>query len=636
MGATNKGAVSKLVKAWEAKNDQSVKRAAGLGLMAVSLAACGSSDDSDDGDDDTDTTTVSMSASLTIDQDIVEDGTDTGEGDDTITGLVLQDNAGDDAQTLDAEDEIDGGDGDDILTVTLLGDAGSPMISNVETIIVRSTNAAADLDLANASGVETITVRDSATVMPITGIQNNVVIGLDNTSANVTLTFADDALDSDEAEISINADGFEAQIELVTSGGDVVTSYVIDASGDDSELELHDVDQDATSLTVTGDAAIELTEDSTEFALLETIDFSGNSGGVTIDLDTNDVDFTLTGSSGDDDVTVGSDGADGRTVDLGAGDDTIAFGAGDINADDAIDGGAGDNTVEIDVDDADEIDDRFTNFTAVTLTAASAANAALDLTDTGITTVTLASAIDLHTGADELSIDNYDGALTIVIADADLGGANADLTIASVGTTDAVSISFEAGAATTISDIDLTDIETVSLSTDSAADDVTMTAATVLDGVETITISGAGNLALTSTTVDALTTVDASDMSGDFDFSVTDADINALTITLGDFATGSSITLDAGEDEADVIVLTDVITDDTDLAIAEFSADATADGDTIDLSAFDLASSDLTITDGGVNTVVSFETADGFAVDITLTAVTGVAASDILNFNIEL
>ena len=45
MDATNKGALSKLVKAWEAKNDQRVKRAAGLGLMAVSLAACGGSDD---------------------------------------------------------------------------------------------------------------------------------------------------------------------------------------------------------------------------------------------------------------------------------------------------------------------------------------------------------------------------------------------------------------------------------------------------------------------------------------------------------------------------------------------------------------------------------------------------------------
>jgi hypothetical protein len=45
MDATNNGAVSKLVKAWEAKNGQSAKRAAGLGLMAVSLAACGGSED---------------------------------------------------------------------------------------------------------------------------------------------------------------------------------------------------------------------------------------------------------------------------------------------------------------------------------------------------------------------------------------------------------------------------------------------------------------------------------------------------------------------------------------------------------------------------------------------------------------
>jgi S-layer protein len=421
----------------------------------------------------------------------------------------------------------------------------------------------------------------------------------------------------------------------------LITSITIDASGGDSVVTLEVTaddggDDDLTTVTVTGDAAIDLRESGAEFSVVTEFDFSANSGGVTIDLDANDVDFTLTGSSGDDDVSIGSDGVNGRTVDLGAGDDTIAFVAGDINADDAIDGGAGDNTVEIDVDDADEIDDRFTNFTAVTLTAASAANAALDLTDTGITTVTLANGINLHTNTDELSIDNYDGALTIVVADADLGGLNADLTIRSVGSSDAVTISFAAGAATAISDIDLTFIETVNLSTDSALDDVSMTAATVLDGVQTLTVSGAGNMAITSTTVNALTTVDASDMSGDFDFSVTDADINALTITLGDFATGSSITLDAGEDEADTIILTDVISANTTLAIAEFSADATAEGDQIDLSAFGLDSSDLTITDAGGNTTVAFTTSDTFTVTITLTGVTGVAANDIILNNIEL
>jgi hypothetical protein len=45
LGATNKGAVSKMVKAWEAKNGERAKRVAGLGLMAVSLAACGGADD---------------------------------------------------------------------------------------------------------------------------------------------------------------------------------------------------------------------------------------------------------------------------------------------------------------------------------------------------------------------------------------------------------------------------------------------------------------------------------------------------------------------------------------------------------------------------------------------------------------
>ena len=43
MNATSKDALSKLVKAWESKNAQRAVRGAGLGLMAVSLAACGGS-----------------------------------------------------------------------------------------------------------------------------------------------------------------------------------------------------------------------------------------------------------------------------------------------------------------------------------------------------------------------------------------------------------------------------------------------------------------------------------------------------------------------------------------------------------------------------------------------------------------
>ena len=50
-------AVSKLLKVWENRQAQQAARVGGLGLMAVSLAACGGSsttDDTDDTDDDDD------------------------------------------------------------------------------------------------------------------------------------------------------------------------------------------------------------------------------------------------------------------------------------------------------------------------------------------------------------------------------------------------------------------------------------------------------------------------------------------------------------------------------------------------------------------------------------------------------
>jgi hypothetical protein len=72
MDATNKGAVSKLVKAWEAKNGQSAKRVAGLGLMAVSLAACGGADDTPFSQDDVDELTAEIAAVTTERDDLQE------------------------------------------------------------------------------------------------------------------------------------------------------------------------------------------------------------------------------------------------------------------------------------------------------------------------------------------------------------------------------------------------------------------------------------------------------------------------------------------------------------------------------------------------------------------------------------
>ena len=171
LGATNKGAVSKLVKAWEAKNDQSVKRAAGLGLMAVSLAACGGSDDSDDGDDVVVPDTP-VAYSLTDERDLIV-GLDGEEL--TISGA---------AGTLNDEDVILGTDsGDDVLNVTIDGDV-NPTISGIETInvtldVVRGADAILD-----ATAIDGSTITVTATRAAFDGEASVTTVG-DNWTAPI-------------------------------------------------------------------------------------------------------------------------------------------------------------------------------------------------------------------------------------------------------------------------------------------------------------------------------------------------------------------------------------------------------------------------------------------------------------------
>ena len=85
--------VSKLVSAWEKKNAK-VARAGGVSLMALSLAACGSSDDtatddtssSSSSSDDTTTTTTPTAQTYTLTSGL--DAVTGGSGDDAIYGAI--------------------------------------------------------------------------------------------------------------------------------------------------------------------------------------------------------------------------------------------------------------------------------------------------------------------------------------------------------------------------------------------------------------------------------------------------------------------------------------------------------------------------------------------------------------------
>jgi hypothetical protein len=155
LGATNKGAVSKLVKAWEAKNDQRVKRAAGLGLMAVSLAACGGSDD-----DSSVEPTVYTVAQLKV------------------------------TESLDAGYEV----------AVAAGDAGTFTVAELADVRAEIAGAAnvAEFQAAVASGSITFSVSDS-----LANINGVALTGL----ANLTVSIASPNAGADASSAAINATG---------------------------------------------------------------------------------------------------------------------------------------------------------------------------------------------------------------------------------------------------------------------------------------------------------------------------------------------------------------------------------------------------------------------------------------------
>jgi hypothetical protein len=741
-GATNKGALSKMVKAWEAKNGQSVKRAAGLGLMAVSLAACGSDDDDvvdtvkdatfnaattayntaaaaattaataaaaaqatadalEDAAGDltaaeayedaasaaltaaeaaqtaaadaavkaaalvsaaaaTDSTTddsvgtaatvataamtaaatnmvtaataeVASAASavdlfstravdLTIGQDLIEAGTDTGEGDDTITGAMLQGNGGVTAQSFENADEIDGGDGDDTLTVTIDDDVAA-MVSNVEAFIVRNVGAGSIVDMANFDdSLETITVRDSSVGTTINNIQSAASISLDNVTSTVTIDFDDDVLASDVAIGLLTVDGTTSTITVTVGGADVLTGAIIDVLSDSAITLTAGSDlQTLETVVITGAGDLSLIDDNAEFDAITEVDASDLAGGLTMVLTSTSAAVTFTGGSGDDDVTssgfddvistgAGDDSvvvvaAGDVTVDAGAGDDTVRITVLGLDDGDTIDGGAGDNIIEVSAATLDELgtaftDENVTNFTTVAIFAASAANLAQAFDANDVVT-TISVDVDL-TALDTLTIDNFSGGTL------EINAAQADaITVLSVGTTDSVTVAIgHTNNGVTIDDVQLDGIETVTIEANASG----ATTVTTLDltGTETLVISGDSNLDLDDAHVvdTTLETVDLSDMTGVLEL---DLDTDGLTVIVGDLGDGSTIELGAGD--RNTIEFGAEISND--IEIDGFDAGSTLSDDVIDLSALGIDFADLDIADDGTDTTITSAAFDG-------------------------
>ena len=540
-----------------------------------------------------------------------------GAGNDIFNAGVVNDGAGTLVNSLEDADILNGLAGTDTLNAVLDGGTAAPALSNLEVVNVRAL-ANSTVDFGNAAGVQEIWNNASSvgTTLTLDNAPIAATFGVKNTKSATTITAFDDVSGTADnlalAAVAAGVDGTDA----VVGSGDAaaIESMSIAATG------ANFVDVSAftaiTKLTVTGTGTLSAVVDTTA---LEEVDASDNSGGVTLDLSAAAGDLTVTGSSGADDITAGT-GDD--TIDVGAGDDTVTFASATVDDLDTVTGGDGTDTLALDSgDDAAVLDaTAHTGFEVLELGAATGA-VTFDNTDFDFTKVVLGADITQAVTVSNLAT----GSLVVQASQA------GTIAVGSVGATDAIDMVIDAGAAVTLTAVDVTDVETVKVTTNDATDDTTLTAIET-DGVTALSFSGAGDVVITDITDadsanDATTkiaTIDLSAQTGDFELATNSLGYGT-TFKLGSMGDATDLEVTAGF--RDTLQFTTAFAGDVTITGGEFGGDVT--DDRIDLSAITGIDSidDLTFTDTGADVEITSDAFDGTII------LAGVASTGDVNVN---
>lgn len=426
-------------------------------------------------------------------------------GDDTFylkTDVVLQE-----------YDTLDGGEGNDTL---ILEDQalGSGTIKNIENLVVRDDGKddAKTYDLSAFSSSFTLE-SGKAKVDNVTSQK----LAADGTATRLDVTMADDQtsvelISTSTADVAFSVSGDKLEsMNLTTTGNttlgdgdtDTVKNVAITALGD-AAITLTNLDV-LENVTVTGAGAVELKTVTGES--VKSVNATGNTGGVTVDLSSAD-NAAFTGGAGADTLTVNASKA---AHDLGAGDDTVVVNDTDLAALDkgfSVDGGDGVDTLQMTYEivktmmsDAFKV---FTNFEELTIT--SEVSGTLNMAGyTGIGHLTLQNGIssnqqiqNMQSGSTLELTTNEADSFTVSVADAVDGEADV-LNIALTG--DGVS----AGGIT------VADVETINVAVDGTGDhSLSLTAA----AATSVTVSGDSKLSLTLTNSNKVDTIDAVGNSG--------------------------------------------------------------------------------------------------------------------------
>lgn len=369
------------------------------------------------------------------------------------------------AQTFNSGDVLSGGAGEDTLNATV-GAASTFVANNVSGIeTVKGTfSAAGTISLLGSSGV-TLVESSASTAAAIFSNISSTSVGTkaSDTAQAATFTYTNAALagSSDSVALEVaNVTGAATMTIDPTSGTKGAETIVLTSSSAANSITLDDgTSTTLTTLTINGDQDLTLVTTPTT---ITTLDASALTGGLTHTV-TNTAAVTVTGGSGDDDITAEAT-ASSDSISVGAGDDKVTFTA-TLATTDTVSGGDGTDTLEL--------------------------TTALATGYTAPTTVTI-------TGFEKLEVSNaLAGNLTT--ANIQAGFETLDLAAGTDGTARVVTLeagakTFELGASLgaqlTVNDTGSATTDSLTIkNTASAADDMGDANALVIGGFETVTIN---------------------------------------------------------------------------------------------------------------------------------------------------
>jgi len=460
-------------------------------------------------------------------------------------------------QTLTTSDSVNGGAGTDTLYAEISGTGTyTPTINNVETI-QGNFSGAGTISLLRSGGYSTLENLDSTAAVTYSNVSSvdGLTVKSSNSGQAVTVTGTTAAVAGTSDAINLTVSNVSAGLHTVNG----VETFNITSMDVANTLTL--AGSKLATVNVSGDQNLTL---GTLPATVGTLNASSLTSGRISATAQKTTGYTATGSAGAD-VLSGAGGND--TIDGGAGKDTITSAAGvdsltggdgddvfvlagNLTAADVVSGGEGTDTLSISA----AVTTAQANVTGIEVLATSFTGA--DQSLAVFTGTTIATAAASGTGGN-VGFTAAPAGTNFALTGAAPGNATWDLATDTIADSLTVTVGRTAGA-TTVTDLIVDDIETLTISSTGSALGVDFTDLSSSD-LTSVTFTGSKAIDVKTSDATGVTSVDGAAMTARLDWGSTASAVNvASTVTGGSAGDslrgGSGIDTLTGNGGADTLI----------------------------------------------------------------------------------